>query len=158
MSSLFQIQESYGTGRGLFATRLLKRGEQILEFTGPIISLEQALQKPADKLGFPLQIGSREYIDLEEPGVWVNHSCLPNAGISKDIFLVAIKDILPGEEIVYDYSTTMDDHTWTLECRCRSHNCRGLIRDFKDLPYDEQRKYLEQNIVQSFIREKWGDE
>ena len=154
MSEIFEIKESGSLGRGLFATRLIKQGEQILEFTGPIISLAEALQKPLDKLSCPLQIGPTEYIDIQEPGVLTNHSCLPNAGVRDDRFLVAIKDIPLGQEIFYDYSTTMDEDNWTLECKCGSPNCRNTIKDFRYLPPDTQKSYLELNIVQSFIRKK----
>jgi len=41
-----------------------------------------------------------------------NHSCDPNAGLQIDgqkVWLVAIKNITQGEEITWDYSTTMDE-------------------------------------------------
>jgi hypothetical protein len=151
MSEIFEIKESGILGRGLFATNLIKKGDQILEFTGPIISFEEVLQKPTDKLGCPLQIGSIEYIDIQEPGVLANHSCSPNAGVKNDCYLVAIEDILPGQEIFYDYSTTMDGDNWILECKCGSPNCRHIIGDFRYLPIEVQKKYLDLNIVQSFI-------
>lgn len=154
MTGRFEIKMSGSKGKGLFATELIKTDESILEFIGPIISLAEALQKPKDKLSNPLQIGPKEYIDIAEPGVLANHSCLPNSGIKNDRFLVALKDILPGEEICYDYSTTMDEDNWTLRCECGEENCRNVIRDFKDLPLEVQKKYCELNIVQSFIREK----
>ncbi|MFA4818459.1 MAG: SET domain-containing protein [Patescibacteria group bacterium] len=146
--------DSGNFGRGVFATKPILKGECMLEFTGPVISPEQALQKPLDKLSCPLQIGSTEYIDIQEPGVLVNHSCSPNAGIKDDRFLVAIEDISPGQEIFYDYSTTMDEDNWTLQCECKGQNCRHTIGDFRHLPPDLQKKYLELNIVQSFIRKK----
>ncbi len=152
MSEKFEIKESSSLGRGLFAAQLIKKGECILEFTGPIISLEEALQKAPDKLSCPLQIGPTEYIDIQEPGVIANHSCSPNTGIQDDRFLVAIDEIQPGQEIFYDYSTTMDENNWTLECKCGSPNCRKTIGDFRHLPPDVQKSYLELNAVQSFIR------
>jgi len=157
MSEIFEIKESGSLGRGLFATQLIKKGGQILEFTGPFISLEEAWQKAPDKLSCPLQIGPTQYIDIQEPGVLANHSCSPNAGVQNDRFLVAIQDIQPGQEIFYDYSTTMetmDEDNWTLECRCGGPNCRHTISDFRCLPPEVQESYLQLNIVQSFIRGK----
>jgi len=141
-------------GKGLFATQLIRKGGQILEFTGPIISLEEALQKTPDKLSCPLQIGPTQYIDIQEPGVLVNHSCSPNAGVQNDRFLVAIQDIQLGQEIFLDYSTTMDEDNWTLECKCESQNCRHIIGDFRHLPPELQKNYLRLGIIQSFIRKK----
>ena len=114
--------------------------------------MEEALQKSPDTTSNPLQIGPSMYMDIEEPGVIANHSCVPNAGIKDDVFLVALKDISPGEEICYDYSTTMDEDYWTLQCECENSFCRGIVKDFKYLPKDLQKKYWELNIVQSFIK------
>lgn len=86
MSKIFEIKENGSLGHGLFAVQPIEKGGLILEFTGPIISLAEALQKPADKLSCPLQIGPTTYIDLEGPGVLANHSCSPNAGVKNDRF------------------------------------------------------------------------
>jgi len=154
MIEKFEIKMTEDKGKGLFATEIIKKDEHILEFTGPIISFSESLQKSDDTLSNPLQIGSEKYIDIEEPGVIANHSCVPNAGIKNDRFLTAIKDILPGEEICYDYSTTMDEDYWTLICKCGQKNCRRVIKDFKYLPEKLQEKYYDLNIVQPFIRDR----
>jgi SET domain-containing protein len=153
MSEIFKIKESGSLGRGLFAAKLIKKGEQILEFKGPIISYEET-KKYIPDMGNPIQISSYEYIDLLAPGVLANHSCSPNAGVKNDRHLVAIEDILPGQEIFYDYSTAMEEDDWTIECKCGSPNCRHIIWDFRHLPIEVQKKYLDLNIVQSFIAKK----
>lgn len=158
MSERFEVRESKNLGRGLFATRFIKKGDQILEFAGQVIFFKEVLDKELDQQSNPLQIGPTEYIDIEEPGVFANHSCSPNAGIKDDRFLVAIKDIPPGQEICYDYSTTMDEEHWTLECKCESPDCRHTVKDFKYLPPEVQASYIELNIVQSFIRRKLNGE
>ena len=154
MSDIFEIRKSQVSGLGLFAKKLIKKREQILKFTGEIIS-SHGTEKYIPDMGNPLQIGSNEYIDLEEPGVLVNHSCFPNAGIRNDCYLIAIQDIQPGQEIFYDYSTTMDEDDWTLECKCGETNCRNIIKDFRYLPPDIQENYLSLDIVQSYIKEKY---
>ena len=139
-------------GRGIFATRIIKKDEKILEFAGPMIFFEEALLKSPETSSNPLQIGQQVYIDIEEPGVLANHSCAPNAGIKNDRFLMALEDIYPGQEICYDYSTTMDEDHWTLVCKCEHPLCRGVVKDFKYLPLELQKKYRELGIVQSFIK------
>ena len=65
-----------------------------------------------------------------------NHSCNPNAGLKikgRDVFIVAIKNILKGNEVAWDYSTTMDETDWEMTCACGSRNCRHRIRDFRFL-------------------------
>lgn len=153
MFEKFEVKDSDSLGKGIFATALIKQGEQILQCTGPIISIEEILQEPLDKQGNAIQVSLTEYVDVEEPGLYTNHSCMPNAGIRDDLFLTALRNIYPGEQICFDYSTTIYDDEWTMECRCGSPNCRRVIGDFRDLPLELQKKYLDLNIVQSFIKQ-----
>ncbi len=136
-------------GRGIFATRDFEPGEQILRFSGPPMTYEQVAA--TDTMGNPLQIGSTDYINLEAPGVWLNHSCEPNSGVRNDFEIVARKPIAAGEEICWDYSTSMDEDDWTLPCRCGSEHCRGVVRDFKELPEMVRNQYLADGLVMSFI-------
>lgn len=137
-------------GRGGFAAKNIGKGEIILTFIGKVITLDEALAKE-EKEANPLQISPKKYIDLEEPGVFINHSCNPNAGIINTNILVALIDICQGEEIFFDYSTTMSENSWTMECGCLSSNCRKIIKDFHYLPSNVKEKYLKLGIVQDFI-------
>ena len=68
----------------------------------------------------------------------------------KEFHLVAepvIREIAPGEQILFDYSTTMDEDNFEFECLCGSPKCRGRIRDFKHLPMVLRRRYNELGIV-----------
>jgi hypothetical protein len=143
-------------GRGVFAKRDICRGETILVFTGSLIGFSEAVAK-GDRECWPLQIGHDRYIDLEEPGCYANHSCDPNAGVVEDRILVAICNINEGSEIRYDYSTTVDENYWNMECHCRSPKCRHLISDFKFLDPTIRKRYLELGIVQSFIASQHED-
>lgn len=142
-------------GKGLFATRTFTVGEKILRFSGKKISFADAVAK-GDRECDPMQIAEATYLDLEPPGVFVNHSCQPNSGV-QNFCLVAIQKISCGEEIVYDYSTTMDERSWTMECDCRTPNCRNLIGDFLALPVELMRKYIEKKLVPDFILKKVKD-
>ena len=137
-------------GRGVFAGRDFQEGEFLFGFTGPVISLAQAINK-GDAEGNVLQIGPRTYIDLEPPGVFANHSCEPNAGVRDLVSGYALRPIARGEEILYDYSTTMSEKRWSMQCRCRTPSCRDMIGDFHDLPSELQGRYLSMGIVQPFI-------
>ena len=141
-------------GRGLFAAENVSQGSPLLVLTGPVISLEQTLAK-GDRMGDPLQIAIGKYLDLEPPGVFLNHSCQPNVGIMADCVLVVLRAISKHEELRFDYSTTMSHDGWTLECLCGSANCRGVVRDFETLPQYLQRHYLDLGIVQPFIHSQY---
>jgi hypothetical protein len=114
------------------------------------MSQTEVEQMGADEC-YMIQIGPDRYVEPEPPGRYTNHSCAPNAAIKDDYRLIALTDIQPNEQICFDYSTTMSEDNWTMECRCGADNCRGTIRDFGELPVDLQRRYLEMNVVQSFI-------
>lgn len=150
MSDKVYIGESKIQDKGIFAKKDIKKGEKILEFIGLVANFAQ--DNPGDH---SIQIDVDRFMDLDEPGRSINHSCNPNAGIMNDITLVAIKDIKIGEEIFIDYSTTMDEDYWTMECNCREPNCRGKIKDFKHLPEKLRKKYLDLGIVQKFIKRQY---
>lgn len=62
-------------------------------------------------------------------GFLFNHSCDPNAALvrTKTGFeFRAIKRISVGEEIHWDYATSIGDW-FTLQCRCGSENCQGIV-------------------------------
>jgi hypothetical protein len=145
-------------GRGVFAKRPIKNGEAILKFSGPIITTADKITEEKTLHGYPLQIRNNKYIDIKSPGVLVNHSCNPNAGIKNDKILIAIKNICIDEEIRYDYSTTMDEDDWTMKCKCHQKNCRKIVKDFKYLPKTMREKYLKLGIVQKFIARKYQNQ
>lgn len=144
-------------GRGAYATRDFLKGELVTHFRG---KLYLAAQNPrglhANNSHF-LQIGKDLYIGPSRtPDNFVNHSCDPNTAvyINGNISLYAIKKIKAGEEITFDYSTTMDEGgVWEMECFCGSINCRGIIRDFKFLPEETKTRYIAIGIVPDFVLE-----
>jgi hypothetical protein len=87
-----------------------------------------------------LFIGPRELEEREGAMIFSNHSCEPNIGVQGQIVFVALRQILPGEELTHDWATT-DDDDYTLECRCGAPTCRRIVtgKDWKRP--DLQRKY-----------------
>ena len=75
---------------------------------------------------------------------FVNHSCDPNCRLAFDaggrVFLTALRDIAPGEELSFDYATTTTRAGitafpgWRFECLCGAANCRGEVGSAEDLP------------------------
>jgi hypothetical protein len=141
-------------GRGLFAAEPIIAGAEILRFTGPLLSLNE-VRALGPAAANALQVGVDRYLYLDEPGRLVNHSCHPNAAVRNDTALVAIRDIARNDEICFDYSTTVSDG-WTMECRCGSVDCRGLIVAFQLLPERLRRQYALLGQVQRFIVQEVG--
>lgn len=141
-------------GLGLFAATRIAAGTKIMVFTGQVLHLDEILATGRDEC-YPLQLGRWTYLDLDVRSRVANHSCTPNAGLRSDRILVALTDINSGEEICYDYSTTMSERRWTMQCACGTPACRGTIGDFHDLPVSLQEHYLQLGVVQSFIVEEY---
>lgn len=141
-------------GQGLFADRDYQPGELIMILRGPRFGRQDPLHETPDGANL-LQTGIRSYILLGSPGVYANHSCDPNAGIMDNRRMVAIRAIVAGAEIRYDYSTTMDEDYWTMDCLCGAANCRGLVADFRYLPRPLRERYLDLGIVQRFIARRY---
>lgn len=137
-------------GFGMFAQATIEQGAVIFVFGGPVIDFAETKRR-GERECMPIQIDRNAYIDTMAPGCYVNHSCSPNAGILNDYELVALCQIKEGEEIRFDYSTTMHEHSFTMECRCSEQNCRGNVTDFILLPGESQREYLDKRIVMSYI-------
>ncbi len=141
-------------GVGVVAMKGFQTGEPIMVMDGHIVNSDD-LERIEYRDGDPLQISANRFVLLDKTPLAVNHSCNPNAGIRPDLTMVAIRPIKMGDEITYDYSTTMleGEDAWTMECRCGFRWCRKVIGDFTALPRNVQRIYLDIGVVQGFIKD-----
>jgi SET domain-containing protein len=147
----FELRESSIAGVGAFATRRIKKGTRIIEYTGERISNAEADRRyDEDKMKnhhtFLFTLTSRTVVDAAVGGNesrFINHSCNPNCeAVIEDgrrIYIEALQDIPVGEELVYDYQyERMDDHTANDErfyaCKCGAPGCRGTILAPKKKP------------------------
>lgn len=137
-------------GIGVFAARRFKKGERILAFRGRPIDRQDPIHRTPEGSNL-LQVGADRYVYPRPNGLFVNHSCNPNAGMRGAVTLVALRNIARGEEIRFDYSTTMDENFWTMPCRCGDPCCRQIIQDFRLLPPELQQQYVAMRIVPDFI-------
>lgn len=138
-----------GDGQGVFAARPYAAGELILTFTGAVMSTEEAEARGLRRHCLDIGPGRQLYVD--PPARFVNHSCDPNAGLRGEASLAALRPIAAGEEIRFDYSTCMPDPDWTLECRCGSPLCRGVVRGFPSLDEPTRRRLLALGVVPAWL-------
>lgn len=102
---LLKIRRS-STGLGLFADQDISQGTFVIEYTGELISIEQANRRGGKYL---FKIDSELAIDAknrENLARYINHSCQPNCEVQinrKLILIFALRDIAKGEELNYDY-------------------------------------------------------
>ena len=106
----FRIGRSH-TGLGLFATKPIKERARIVEYKGRLLTTKEAEILENRGNLYLYEINSRWTIDgtpRSNVARYANHSCNPNAdsyNVKKRVFIRAIRNIKPGEEIVYDYGT-----------------------------------------------------
>ena len=151
----FELRSSPIAGVGAFATRRIKKGTRIIEYTGERISNAEADRRyDEDKMQshhtFLFTLTSRTVVDAAVGGNesrFINHSCQPNCEAvivdGKRIYIEALRDISVGEELAYDYQyERTDDHTAEDErfyaCRCGAAECRGTI--LAPLPKHKKKK------------------
>jgi uncharacterized protein len=82
---------------------------------------------------------------MQPPERFINHRCDPNTyirTIAGDRYVVALREIRPGDEITYDYGINGDgDTAW--DCSCGSPECRKrILSGFFHLPVEVQARYL----------------
>jgi uncharacterized protein len=117
-------------GHTVVARQSIKKGELIVVWSGKLVDGDELKSLPAPVRRYSLQVEENHYLvslsDCEPPD-YVNHSCDPNAGLSGQIALVAMRDIRPGEEISYDYATSDGSSYDEFACGCGSARCRGRV-------------------------------
>ena len=148
-SDSIEIRESK-FGKGLFAKKDIEQGTILCKASGKKLSFGETLLLN-EKESYTLQINFDKYIFCEPPFLYSNHSCNPNCAVNQQLELFALKKINAGEELFWDYSTSMLERHWTMKCSCGETNCRSVVTDFDLLPKYLQQKYLEMNIVFAFI-------
>lgn len=118
-----------GSQRGVFALGALKQGELIAVFGGAVCDWEALLALPEEARSLSLQVEDELFLVPETigDGDFVNHSCDPNAGLSGQICLVAMRDIQSGEEIRFDYAMCDSLPYDEFDCDCGAAHCRGRV-------------------------------
>ena len=119
-------------GMGGFARVDIPSCTRVIEYLGEIISKQESLARCE---------GSNEYIfaideerDLDgnvdwNPARFLNHSCEPNCEarfIEGRIWIVAIRNVMAGEELTFNYSYDLEDYR-EHPCRCGAKKCVGYI-------------------------------
>ena len=142
-------------GRGLFAKELINTGEFISEFDGEIYIGEKEEGWNEDIINHAIQFEPDRWKDSNSLARCANHSCEANCGIKELFKLIAMRDILPGEEITWDYEMTeAGTSDWYLDCKCNSINCRGKIGSYRNLPKEFREKY--KGFISEWLIKKYG--
>ena len=117
------------SGNSIFALEPIKKGELIAVFGGVVYEWETFIHLPDRERMLCLQVEDRHFL-VPRPigeGDYVNHSCNPNAGLSGQIGLVAMRDIKIGEEVCFDYAMCDTMPYDEFNCLCGASTCRGRV-------------------------------
>lgn len=154
VSPLVEARHSSIHGTGVYAIAPIKKGTRIIEYLGERISHAEAdrryeLKGDDDGHTFLFIASNRTVIDAGVNGNdarFINHSCAPNCETvieNSRVFIDAIRNIKPGEELGYDYQLTWESTDDPAElalyaCRCGAKKCRGTMLDKE--PSDKKKK------------------
>ena len=144
------LKQTAAVGLGVFARQTIAADEIVLTFSGPIVSAAEVQDHSA-----VIAIGNRLFRGrsggLDD---FLNHSCEPNCGLVDplgSLSLMTLREITPGEELTWDYSTA-NCGEWALAgCRCNAATCRRVIGAFRELPRATQDRYIGAGIVPTFV-------
>ncbi|XP_063980460.1 histone-lysine N-methyltransferase trithorax [Diachasmimorpha longicaudata] len=134
------VYYSHIHGRGLFCLRDIEAGEMVIEYAGEVIraSLTDKREKYYDSkhIGcYMFKIDDHLVVDATMKGNaarFINHSCEPNCYSrvvdilgKKHILIFALRRIVQGEELTYDYKFPFEDIK--IPCTCGSRKCRKYL-------------------------------
>jgi hypothetical protein len=137
-NSLVTVRQTPNMGRGVFALAPIARGTCVAVCQGWL-----ATTAALNDDWHAMQVG---------PDLWlcsagdnlddcINHSCEPNVGfVTGEPALYALRDIVAGEQISWDYSTSISEQGWMLACLCGTSSCRGTIRSWWDMHETERER------------------
>ncbi len=142
------------SGFGIYSTRFIPEGEVV--FTGEERSHRIVTKRFVESnWSEEQQLNFRRYAYALSEGVFVlwdddpsewapqNHSCEANTMLD-GLNVIAIRDILIGEELTLDYSAFLDESMEPFACQCGSPSCRGLVTGVagNSVNFREQRMYV----------------
>ncbi|MDZ7969480.1 MAG: SET domain-containing methyltransferase [Nostoc sp. DedSLP03] len=126
LNSHITIQQT-PKGRGVFVTKKFAQGETV------VVGIP--IEEVPERTIYSIQINFNCHVKLDEPAIFINHSCDPNTGVKNNQFggydFVPLGDIEAGEEISWDYETTEYESIAVRSCLCESLSCRAKTLGFK---------------------------
>ena len=125
------IRSSAIHAAGCYTTTAIRKGTRVAEYTGHRISKKQADLRFGDSpVTYLFGLGDGKIvIDGHAMTMFINHSCDPNCETEEmdgHVWIKAIRNIVPAEEITYDYCL-YDGGNDEAICNCGASKCRGTM-------------------------------
>ena len=142
-------------GYGLFAHVPIRKDDLLIVWGGTVVHAHDLKELVIENIKI-VQIEEDLYSvsDRNGPGDYINHCCDPNAYIDGSVSVRALRDLLPGEEVCYDYGTTHGSSFDDFNCSCGTPNCRGAVtgNDWRRPELQERYQGLFSSYLQRRIR------
>ncbi len=131
MASGLIVRSSEIHAAGCYTTRALRKGQRVCEYDGPRMAKADADLRYQERIvTYLFGYGEGDMvIDGFGAAMFMNHCCEPNCETEEEdgrIFVVALRDIAAGEELVYEYNLWDSDDA-TQDCYCGKPKCRGTM-------------------------------
>ncbi len=133
IANLFEVRETSRRGKGLFATGRIPRGTLIDHYCDrcKVVCTRQDLEvmSPGEQdkvLEHTFATESGDVVLDCSIGRYMNHSCNANVLEHEGGFDIAVRDILPGEEVTCDYRQFYDPCEG-FTCHCGQATCWGHV-------------------------------
>lgn len=129
---LVEFRNSVIHGTGGFARVPIQAGSLVIEYLGERISKAESLRRCMQNNQFVFSLDDHSDLDGDvpwNPARFLNHSCDPSCEAEHregHIWIVAKRDIQPGEELSFNYGFDFD-HYQDYPCQCGSPKCVGFI-------------------------------
>jgi hypothetical protein len=129
---LLWVGTSRIAGRGLFTAQPIARGTRIIRYTGEKIPKAESDKRLAAGNVYIFHLNDRYDIDgqtCRNTARYINHACDPNCAAhltTRTIWIVALRDITPGEELTYNYGYELDNAP-AHPCTCGAETCCGAM-------------------------------
>ncbi len=125
------IRSSSIHAAGCYTTSPITKGSKVVEYTGLRISKQEAdAQFQDSKITYLFGLGKgAEVINGFGVAMYINHSCDPNCETEElkgRVWVMALRDIAPGEELTYDYNLYDGDEDEAV-CYCGARSCRATM-------------------------------
>jgi len=154
--NIFRLKKAKDFGYGLFAKCFIAKGTVIGEYTGELITNEEASRRNSI---YRMHKMSNYFFDTRKPGLtidagpmgnqtrFINHSCDDyNCDCYVEIingtpknWYVAIKDIPQEHELLVNYGK---DYFNNLECLCKGENCVEIEKERRRLEELEEERWM----------------
>jgi SET domain-containing protein len=118
---------------GIFVDQDIPARRRVIEYTGQRISLREGCRRRFRPQLYLFRCSARRLIDGGIGGSgaeFINHSCEPNLVARFDhrrVFLLSLRPIAKGEELLLDYHVRGDIDA--IPCRCGARQCRGFLNE-----------------------------